>query len=131
MNMYIKPKPTYMRKRTGILFLFLGLLCGFGTAQAQGRKTVTGVVRDASGAGLSGASVAEKGTRNSVLTDESGKFNISVASNANLVVSFVGFVSKTIPASGGELNILLETGTNNLRDISRFTATDDGRTGSR
>jgi len=106
-----------MRKRTGILFLFLGLLCGIGTAQAQGRKSVTGVVRDASGVGLSGASVAEKGSRNSVLTDESGKFSISVPSSANLVISFVGFVSKTIPVTGSDLNILLESGTNNLDEV--------------
>jgi len=116
-DMHIKPKPTYMRKRTGILFLFLGLLCGIGTAQAQGRKSVTGVVRDASGVGLSGASVAEKGSRNSVLTDESGKFSISVPSSANLVISFVGFVSKTIPVTGSDLNILLESGTNNLDEV--------------
>ena len=58
-----------MRKRAGLLFLFLSLVFGSATLFAQARKTVAGVIRDASGTGLAGASVAEKGTRNSVLTD--------------------------------------------------------------
>ena len=106
-----------MRKRAGLLFLFLSLVFGSTTLFAQARKTVAGVIRDASGTGLSGASVAEKGTRNSVLTDDNGNFKITVASNGSLVVSFVGYVSQTIPASRADLNITLEQGSNNLDEV--------------
>ncbi|MEY4885701.1 MAG: hypothetical protein RL151_1010, partial [Bacteroidota bacterium] len=106
-----------MRKRAGLLFLFLSLVFGSATLFAQARKTVAGVIRDASGTGLAGASVAEKGTRNSVLTDENGNFKITVASNGSLVVSFVGYVSQTIPANRADLNIVLEQGSNNLDEV--------------
>lgn len=67
------------------------------TAQAV---QVHGVVVDASGEPIIGASVLEKGTTNGVITDLDGNFSLKVRSkNAVLVVSYIGFKSTEISAS--------------------------------
>ena len=77
-------------------FLFINVL-----VHAQGKKTVTGVVRDANGAALAGATVNEKGTSNNVITGDNGAFSISVADRATLVVSFAEFSAQEVTATEG------------------------------
>lgn len=94
--------------------LFLGLLFTGGLAIAgpgKSRKkyrfhyetpagiTVKGVVKDSAGAALQGATIAEKGTTNSVVADSKGAFSIVVKEAATLVVSYVGFESREIAAA--------------------------------
>ncbi|MBC7902200.1 MAG: TonB-dependent receptor [Gemmatimonadaceae bacterium] len=60
-------------------------------------KTVTGVVRDASGKPLAGATVTVKGNTKSTVTDENGAFTITVPDNTSvLVVSYSGFTVQEI-----------------------------------
>ena len=61
------------------IFLILCILCSLG-AMAQ-KKSITGVVMDASGESIIGASVVEVGTTNGVITDISGKFTLMVDPN--------------------------------------------------
>ena len=49
---------------------------------------VSGIVKDATGEPVIGASVVEKGTTNGTVTDLDGNFNLSVASNSTIVISF-------------------------------------------
>ena len=72
-----------------ILLLMLCLFCSIG-AMAQ-TKTITGVVSDAAGEPIIGASVVEVGTTNGVITDISGKFTLMVDPNGKIKVSFVGY----------------------------------------
>ena len=59
---------------------------------------VTGKVVDAQGQPIPGATVAEKGTTNGVLTDANGAFKLNVASQSSvLVVSFVGYRKEEMP----------------------------------
>lgn len=51
---------------------------------------VSGIVKDATGEPVIGASVVEKGTTNGTVTDLDGNFNLSVASNSTIVISFIG-----------------------------------------
>lgn len=48
---------------------------------------VSGIVKDATGEPVIGASVVEKGTTNGTVTDLDGNFNLSVASNSTIVIS--------------------------------------------
>jgi iron complex outermembrane receptor protein len=68
-------------------------------AFSQERKTVSGVVKDNSGTGLSGVTVTEKGTNNRVITDANGNYSITVNSQSTLVISYVGFSTKEFAAS--------------------------------
>ena len=69
---------------------------------------VKGVVKDSAGSPLVGATITEKGTKNSVAAGPNGNFSISVKEGAVLVVSFVGFeVLETAATTGGDMTITL------------------------
>jgi len=68
----------------GVLMLFAG------SAFSQG-KTVSGTVKDDSGAPIPFATVTETGTKNATLADASGKFVITQKGNGTLTFSATGF----------------------------------------
>lgn len=61
---------------------------------------VKGVVTDEKGETIVGANVLEQGTTNGASTDIDGKFTLTVNSNSNLLVSFIGYQTQTIPVNG-------------------------------
>lgn len=63
---------------------------------AASPQKISGVVKDASGETLVGATILEEGTTNGVVTDPSGGFTISVKPNARLFVRFIGYENVTI-----------------------------------
>ena len=90
-----------------LMFLLLFFVCSTG---AFAQSKVTGTVVDASGEPIIGASVMVKGTSNGAVTDYDGKFTINqVPSNANIVISYLGFRTQTVPVAGKQnFNISLE-----------------------
>lgn len=77
------------------------------------QTTVSGMVTDAeTGEGLPGVTVVVKGTSVGVATDIEGRYNIQLpgdAPNRVLVFSFLGYLSKEVPAGNQEIiNIVLE-----------------------
>jgi len=77
-----------------VLFLLCGLLA-FGQT-----RTVTGTVRDSSGAPVPYATVTETGTGNAVRADASGAFSIRVNGNSGLTVTASGYLAGTSPNGG-------------------------------
>lgn len=76
-------------------------------AQQSDRK-ITGVVIDEKGEPVPGANIVQKGTTNGTMSDIDGKFTLNVPSNATLVISFIGFMTKDIPVGHKEVfNITL------------------------
>ena len=68
-------------------------------AVTQQGVTVKGVVKDAKGEPIIGATVTEKGTKNATVTDFDGNYSLNVANrNATLVVSYIGFIGQEIKA---------------------------------
>ncbi|SMB97362.1 TonB-dependent receptor plug [Hymenobacter roseosalivarius DSM 11622] len=67
------------------------------TAAWAQTRTVTGRVTDATGTGLPGVTVLERGTTNGVSTSVDGAFSLSVQPNATLIISSIGYNSQTIP----------------------------------
>lgn len=61
---------------------------------------VTGVVKDANGNPLGGATVSVKGTKTSVQTDAAGNFSVTALENDILIVSYVGYKSQEIAVNG-------------------------------
>ena len=59
-------------------------------------KQVAGKVKDASGTGMPGVSVAVKGTQRGTNTDVDGNYKIAVPANAVLVFSYVGYISQDV-----------------------------------
>jgi TonB-linked SusC/RagA family outer membrane protein len=65
----------------------------------QDRVSITGTVVDQTGEPVIGANVMEKGTSNGTVTDMDGNFSLSVAANATLQVSYIGFVTQDVGIS--------------------------------
>ena len=85
-------------KMRSLLIVVLTLVIGF-SANAQ-KKSVTGVVRDAAGETVIGASVLEKGTTNGMMTNFDGQFALEVAPNATLVISYIGYKTQELSVAG-------------------------------
>ena len=80
--------------------------------------TVKGIVKDASGESVIGASFVEEKTTNGTITDIDGNFTLSVKPDAVLEVSYVGYVTQKIQVKGQTiLNILLKEDTQALQEI--------------
>lgn len=80
--------------------------------------TVTGTVTDEKGEPLIGASVRVKDKQIGVMTDANGKFSLDVESNATLVVSYTGYITREIPVAGQTaINIKLLIAVSNLNEI--------------
>ncbi|MDR1341986.1 MAG: TonB-dependent receptor [Prevotellaceae bacterium] len=63
-------------------------------------KQVTGIVKDANGEAIIGASVLEKGTGNGTASGIDGKFALSVAADAVLQITYVGYEAQEVSTSG-------------------------------
>ena len=73
-------------------------------ALAQGGKEVKGVVVDAGGVPVIGASISEVGTLNGTMTDIQGQFVLTVKDNNAVVeISFIGYKTVQLVASSAEL----------------------------
>lgn len=88
--------------------LVMLLLCSFiGAAQIS----ITGKVSDNAGDPIPFANVAERGTQNGTTTDGNGNYTITVADDAILVVSFIGYQTAVIQIKNeSTINITLEEG---------------------
>lgn len=99
-----------------LLLYAVAAMC-FIEVNAQEKRQVTGTVRDADGNPLVAATVTEKGTSNSVATDVSGVFRITVASSATLVISSVGFADAEVKATSTSINVQLQTASKELQGV--------------
>jgi TonB-linked SusC/RagA family outer membrane protein len=82
------------QKIKNIMLLFCFLTTQIVSAQSI---AVTGVVADYLGEPLPGVNVVVKGTNKGIVTDENGKFNLSVPSrDAVLVFSYISYVTQEI-----------------------------------
>ena len=65
-------------------------------------QAVSGIVNDASGQPVIGASILESGTTNGTITDVEGRFNLNVSGNATLKVSYIGYKDQSIASAQGK-----------------------------
>ncbi|AUP79760.1 TonB-dependent receptor [Flavivirga eckloniae] len=88
-----------MKKTIHFLFMTVALL---STTVIVAQSTVKGTVMDAElNSPLPGANIIEKGTGNGVSSDFDGIFNLQTeASTGEIVISYVGYASVTIPFNG-------------------------------
>lgn len=87
------------------------------TASVQQKKTVTGTVVDASGIPVIGANVMVKGTTNGTITDMDGRFTLEVPDGAVLEVSYIGYLSQNVKATGSNISVVLKEDTQRLDEV--------------
>lgn len=80
------------------------------------KQRIKGIVKDAFGEPITGASIVEKGTQNGITSDLDGNFELSVDEGAQIVVSFIGYTTQTLKA-GENMNIILEEDRQVLDDV--------------
>jgi TonB-dependent starch-binding outer membrane protein SusC len=87
--------------------------------QAVSETIIKGKVEDADGNPMKGVTISEKGTKNTVTTNEDGTYQITVQSaNSVLVFTYVGYKAKEIAIGGRSLvSIAMETSQAKLEDV--------------
>ena len=88
------------------------------TRQQKQRK-ISGVVKDAMGEAIIGASVIEKGNpTNGTITDINGKFSLNVGGN-ELQITYIGYMPETVSLKTGvaSYNIIMKEDTKTLDEV--------------
>ena len=81
----------------------------------QQSGTCTGVVKDATGETVIGASVVVKGTTNGTITGLDGDFSLSNVKKGDIIqISFVGYITQEVLWNGTPLNVILKDDTQTL-----------------
>jgi TonB-linked SusC/RagA family outer membrane protein len=85
----------------------------------QSRKQITGTVIDEQGEPVIGANIVEKGAAaNGTITDVDGQFSLSVADNAVLQISYIGYISQEITVGNRtQLRIVLAEDARALEEV--------------
>ena len=84
----------------------------------QSTKQISGIVKDQAGIPVIGANVIVKGTTNGVITGLDGDFLLEVPENATLEISYIGYMTQSIPINGKTtFNIILEEDTQKLDEV--------------
>ena len=94
----------------------LMMLCLLPVVAYAQSISVSGTVVDEMGEPIPGANVLQKGTTNGVLTDIDGNFSLKAPSGATLVVSYIGYLTKEVPAAA-KVNVVLQEDNKMLDDV--------------
>lgn len=87
------------------------------TSWAQ-ESVVSGQITDETGMPVPGASIYVKGTQNGVSSDLDGNYQIKVADNATITISFVGYSTQEISVAGKTIiNVQLAPSAKDLEEI--------------
>ena len=79
---------------------------------------ISGVVVDQTGLPVIGANVSVKGTTNGTITDMDGKFDLEVPAGAQLVVSYIGYITQEFAVGNKTtFQIVLKEDTQNLEEV--------------
>ena len=97
--------------------VFLFLLCLFPMG-ALAQSTVKGTVIDEAGEPIIGATVQVQGAKTGAITDFEGNFSVEAASNATLLISYVGYVTETVSVQGrNNIQVTLKEDATSLNDV--------------
>lgn len=80
-------------------------------------KTVAGIVTDQYGQPLPGVYIIEKGTVNGTQTDFDGKYALNTKNGNELVYSYIGMQSETLPIHSSVMNVSLDEDASQLSEV--------------
>lgn len=115
------PKPkrlTSALRSTALRSIAVLLLTQFSMFVFSQNRSVTGVVRDPSGSGISGASVTVSGSKNGTITDANGNFTLQAPENGVVMVTMTGYESQTLSVKGkASLTVVLALESASLNEV--------------
>ncbi len=81
-------------------------------------QTVKGTVSDEAGEPIIGATVKVQGSNEGAITDLDGNFSVKAASNATLVISYVGYITEQVQVSGrSKIAVTMREDNTTLEDV--------------
>lgn len=81
-------------------------------------KNISGTIVDEKGETVIGANILERGSTNGTITDQDGKFQLSVPDNTTLIISYIGYQTKEIAVKNNTVfHIQLEEDTKKLGEV--------------
>lgn len=84
----------------------------------QPQEPVSGTVKDSTGKPLIGVTIKVRGGEGGAVTDGEGHFKITVASDAVLVISYIGYQAVEVPVNGRKsLQVTLHANSNKLDQL--------------
>lgn len=84
----------------------------------QKESACKGVVKDATGEGVIGASIIVEGTNLRTVTDIDGNFTLTgVKKGASIQISYIGYTTKVVKWNGAPLDVLLEDDKKMLEEV--------------
>ncbi len=87
-------------------------------ATAMSAQSISGNVKDSFGEAVIGATIMEQGTQNGTVSDFDGNFTLKLQKGGNLVISYVGMKTQTLPTAGkSTFSIVLEDDATTLNDV--------------
>ena len=102
----------------------VSITAGARTASKQAQpkkntpKSISGTVKDGNGEPLIGATVRVKGSSTGTVTDIDGNYTLNVPANAELEISYIGFIDQQIHVGNKtNYNIILKENANNLDEV--------------
>ena len=88
-----------------------------GALSAQ-LKTITGVIKDASGETIIGASVVLKGSKVATITDVDGKYKLNIPGDGKtLIASYIGMETQEVAIKSNVINITLQAVDKSLDEV--------------
>ena len=96
--------------------LMSSALCAVCTMANAQQVNVSGVIKDATGETVIGASVMVKGTKTGTVTDFDGRFHVECTPGATLVISYIGYQTQEVKAADG-MNVVLQESANDLNEV--------------
>ena len=97
--------------------VLLFLLCLFPLG-ALAQSIVKGTVSDEAGEPIIGATVKVQGSNEGAITDFDGNFSVKAASNATLVISYIGYQTVTANVGGkSTVNVTMKEDNTTLNDV--------------
>lgn len=91
---------------------------GSAANNQQQEKRISGKVTDENGEPIIGANIIEKGTTNGTITDFDGNFALSISSNSNILISYIGYLEREItPKEQSNIVIALKEDLQRLEEV--------------
>ena len=98
--------------------LMSSALCTVCTIASAQQVNVNGIVKDATGETVIGASVVVKGTTNGTITGLDGDFSLSNVKKGDIIqISFVGYITQEVVWNGQPINVTLKDDTQTLEEV--------------
>ena len=101
--------------RKALCFALLFLISSSLSAQNRVTGKITNQIDNQP---IIGATVQEKGTSNGTVSGSDGSFAITVANNATLVFTFIGYASQEVPVNGrNNISVVLQATVGGMNEV--------------